>query len=698
MRLALALIPDNNFVNYWGQNSYGAAGGDVQHWQKSLGEYCQSSGGEDVIVVAFLHVFNSMSRGLPRMDLSNQCDPVSVFPGTELLHCPKTGDGIKLCQSKGKAIILSLGGAAGAYGFSNDAEARDFAHTIWNLFLGGSSETRPFDDAIMDGVDLDIEGGSTIGYPAFIEELRSLYETDCKKQYYITAAPQCPFPDAYLGATLQSAWVDMVFVQYYNNYCGTQAYGSFNFNFEQWDNWAKTISINKNVRIYLGVPASRTAANAGYVSADKLQEIMDNVRCKYSSFGGIMMWDMSQSYGNFDSGIEYSIAATKSLKQPRDLVCGDTEPSNNPAPVPVPTPAPTPAPAPDLTPAPAPDPTPAPAPDPTPAPAPDPTPTPAPTPVQAPSESHTPADSNAVSQCPIQGAACTPPTNGVTVCDGFNFATCLFGHWILQPCAPGTYCTPRGCDFISGPVKSCLQVEKEKRDELTLKSQMRDALELMWGVIGNTADPTWDSYSSVDEYSLEDDQDSVHVASDNDLQEDASQEQQQNLHQQLQKPFAVSRPSSHVGAALKKLQDASDDYLIDFVELETTPEFVRFAIDPEELEFTKPFRTQVRIRTNNNSISSLWRISFFVKPGEIVKSVSRGAFVQNGLRVIVTSKPKEEAPQSMVIRFVVEGVQTIDSWEPGTNSPSTYQEPDLFAPHGLPDPAFAKFETKTIKF
>lgn len=79
----------------------------------------------------------------------------SSSPGTGLLHCPRTGEGVKMCQSKGKAVILSLGGAAGAYGFSDDAEAKDFAHTIWNLFLGGSSGTRPLDDAILDGVDLE---------------------------------------------------------------------------------------------------------------------------------------------------------------------------------------------------------------------------------------------------------------------------------------------------------------------------------------------------------------------------------------------------------------------------------------------------------------------------------------------------------------------------------------------------------------
>lgn len=42
-----------------------------------------------------------------------------------------------------------------------------------------------------------IEGGLTAGYPAFIAELRSLFAADTRKQYYITAAPQCPFPGTF---------------------------------------------------------------------------------------------------------------------------------------------------------------------------------------------------------------------------------------------------------------------------------------------------------------------------------------------------------------------------------------------------------------------------------------------------------------------------------------------------------------------
>ena len=51
----------------------------------------------------------------------------------------------------------------------------------------------------MDGIDLDIEGGSYEYYPDFITELHTLMDNDQSKAYLITAAPQCPFPDHFLG-------------------------------------------------------------------------------------------------------------------------------------------------------------------------------------------------------------------------------------------------------------------------------------------------------------------------------------------------------------------------------------------------------------------------------------------------------------------------------------------------------------------
>ena len=53
--------------------------------------------------------------------------------------------------------------------------------------------------AVLDGLDLDIEGGSHHYYPEFVREMRMLMDSDKSKKYYITGAPQCPYPDHFLG-------------------------------------------------------------------------------------------------------------------------------------------------------------------------------------------------------------------------------------------------------------------------------------------------------------------------------------------------------------------------------------------------------------------------------------------------------------------------------------------------------------------
>ncbi|KAI3604594.1 glycoside hydrolase family 18 protein [Moniliophthora roreri] len=297
----------DNLVVYYGQNSYGATHSDTGNFQQRLSFYCQ----DDVINVfplAFLHVFFGPG-GLPEINLANTCNNVdnSVFPGTGLPNCQFMEQDIKTCQSKGKIVTLSLGGATGAASFSSDAQAEQFADTVWNLFLGGSSSTRPFGNAVLDGVDLDIEGGSSTGFAAFVRRIRS-HANGASKPYYVTAAPQCPFPDAYLSPILNAVGVDAVYVQFYNNYCSVASPGSFNFG--DWDNWARTQAPNKNVKIYIGAPASQTAAGSGYVDANSLINLARQTKSQYSSFGGVMLWDASQAYANgrFDRAVKNGIA------------------------------------------------------------------------------------------------------------------------------------------------------------------------------------------------------------------------------------------------------------------------------------------------------------------------------------------------------------------------------------------------------
>ena len=47
--------------------------------------------------------------------------------------------------------LHSIGGATGGVTLTSNDSAVAFAELIWNLFLGGTSDTRPFGDAVLDG-------------------------------------------------------------------------------------------------------------------------------------------------------------------------------------------------------------------------------------------------------------------------------------------------------------------------------------------------------------------------------------------------------------------------------------------------------------------------------------------------------------------------------------------------------------------
>ncbi|KAI8365692.1 glycoside hydrolase superfamily [Choanephora cucurbitarum] len=290
-----------NVFYYWGQNS---AGGSST--QSSLATYCDS-GLVDGVILSFLHVFNI--GGDPGMNFAGACK--TTFPDSNLLSCPNIASDIKSCQSKGIKVILSLGGASGSYGFDSDSQAKTFADTLWNLFGGGSAEDRPFGDAEIDGIDLDIEGGQSTGYVSLVNAVRSKFGSD----FLVGAAPQCPFPDVILGSVIDSVGFDYVNVQFYNNYCSA-AGGSFNF--DTWAKWASSTSPNKDVKVFFTIPGSSTAAGTGYAPISTIQSIVPKLASEYpNTFGGVSVWDASQAWNNGD----FASALYRSVKS------GDSTPS-----------------------------------------------------------------------------------------------------------------------------------------------------------------------------------------------------------------------------------------------------------------------------------------------------------------------------------------------------------------------------------
>ncbi|KAI8386840.1 glycoside hydrolase superfamily [Blakeslea trispora] len=245
-----------------------------------LSFYCDNDD-NDILVISFLHQFGQQrSTSYDISNTSKNCK--GMISGTQLLDCPEMEEDIKYCQSKNKKILLSMGGATPTYGLESTKEGEDLANELWNTFGAGKSESpRPFGTAVVDGFDLDIENGDKMGYTAFVNKMRQNYETDPSKTYYISAAPQCPFPDYYVGDVLDNTWVDFVMIQFYNNVCI----------------WAKSKSKNKNVRLFVGIPGSPTAAGRGYVPYTELVSKITPLKST-DYFGGVMVWDISQAYAN----------------------------------------------------------------------------------------------------------------------------------------------------------------------------------------------------------------------------------------------------------------------------------------------------------------------------------------------------------------------------------------------------------------
>jgi chitinase len=229
------------------------------------------------------------------------------------LRYPNRED-IQTCQSLNKTILLSLGGATYTEGgFASADEATTWAAKIWAMFgppgpapaspddsdpcacsdsdpVSSEEALRPFGLASVDGFDMDFEASSANMAP-FAGALRRHMDAATAatgRRFLLSAAPQCPFPDVAMREMLEQVGFDFVSVQFYNNYCGAGSYPG-NFNFDRWDRWAREESVNKGVKVLLGLPGSPTAAGSGYVSGGQLEAVVQHSK-GFGSFGGIMVW------------------------------------------------------------------------------------------------------------------------------------------------------------------------------------------------------------------------------------------------------------------------------------------------------------------------------------------------------------------------------------------------------------------------
>ncbi|PON49600.1 1,4-alpha-glucan-branching enzyme [Parasponia andersonii] len=267
----LALVSGSNagrIVVYWGQNGK----------EGSLTDTC-NAGRYNIVIIAFLSKFGNGNK--PELNLAGHCTP-------SLNNCQGFSKDIKNCQAKGIKVFLALGGAVGNYSLSSVQDAASVAEYLWNNFLGGQSNSRPLGDAVLDGVDFDIQQGAGTHYNALARRLSDYSQRG--KKVYLTSAPQCPFPDQYLNGALSTGLFDYVWIQFYNNPKCEYKTSNPNAFKASWNQWTNSIDAHE---FHVGVPAAQEAAGNGYVPSDVLiSQVLTFVKkASPNKYGGVMLWN-----------------------------------------------------------------------------------------------------------------------------------------------------------------------------------------------------------------------------------------------------------------------------------------------------------------------------------------------------------------------------------------------------------------------
>uniref|UniRef100_A0ACD5WH34 Uncharacterized protein n=1 Tax=Avena sativa TaxID=4498 RepID=A0ACD5WH34_AVESA len=262
----LATCHAGSIAIYWGQND----------GEASLAETC-ASGNYELVILAFLPKFGKGQT--PQLDLASHCDPSSG-------GCRSQSKDISSCQSRGVKVLLSIGGADGNYGLTSPGDVSQVAMYLWNNFLGGTSSSRPLGDAVLDGIDFDIEQGGAKFWNNLATDLKKLGKNG-GQSVLLSAAPQCPFPDEWDGGAISTGLFDYVWVQFYNNQeCQFDA-GHDAF-MGAWNKW---VSVPAG-KIFLGLPASssKDAAGTGFIPAHELISRVLPLIKGSSKYGGVMLW------------------------------------------------------------------------------------------------------------------------------------------------------------------------------------------------------------------------------------------------------------------------------------------------------------------------------------------------------------------------------------------------------------------------
>jgi chitinase len=204
-------------------------------------------------------------------------------------------------HSRGKKVIISVGGQNGSISVGDGTAATNFANSVYTLM-----QTYGF-----DGVDIDLENGVNATYMA--QALRSL-RTKAGSSLIITLAPQTidmlgPQSSYFALALSIKDILTVVHTQFYNSgsMLGCDNMFPYSQGTENFIVALACVQLQNGLRpdqISLGLPASSSAAGGGYVSPSVVNDALDclatGTKCgsfkpptTYPGIRGAMTWSIN---------------------------------------------------------------------------------------------------------------------------------------------------------------------------------------------------------------------------------------------------------------------------------------------------------------------------------------------------------------------------------------------------------------------
>ncbi|XP_061347232.1 acidic endochitinase-like [Gastrolobium bilobum] len=250
---------------YWGQHSDSDEG--------TLQDTC-ATGNYNIVILETLIVYDNGRT--PVLNLDDHCgsSPCSVLQSQ-----------IEYCQENNIKVFLSIGQDITIPTNSSPSinVTKYLADYLLEHYLSGQSG--PLGNVYLDGIDIaDVSDSEHLKWD---ELVRVINASTTDRRIYISASPQCVYPDYYLDSAIQTGIVDYVWVEfYYQNPDCIYSNGNPSKLLSAWKTWTSRVP---NSLIFLGLAASDTIA--GYIKPDALiSEVLPTVK-EASNYGGVMIWD-----------------------------------------------------------------------------------------------------------------------------------------------------------------------------------------------------------------------------------------------------------------------------------------------------------------------------------------------------------------------------------------------------------------------